>query len=148
MKETIKLDKWEGHIILMCKNHYDVKGVDFFTGLKNLWCIRCGIPIEDKDYILEYIANAMHELIITCAPSKEKYLHQIVHKALVGKAFFTPENLSPIQSVIWEYRTQLHNLQIRDGVKNVLIELPKPQKRVIKRIVRGNGRFCDYELIK
>ena len=144
--EAIKLDPWEGHVILYCKNWYYTKGTDqdFFEGLKNIWAIRCGVD-KFGDEAYQYIANSMYKTIAKCEPKRLEWIHEQLHNDLC-RSFSRPDGLHPIQQIIWFYRSILSNLQIREnGV--VLIELPKPNKRVMKRIVRGNGRHSDYYLI-
>jgi len=44
------------------------------------------------------------------------------------------------------------NIQIKEKVTEnkwkTLIKLPKPQKRLFKRILSGKGKYKDYELVK
>lgn len=46
------------------------------------------------------------------------------------------------------YRNELSQLQIREGKRKILIKLPKPQKRLFKRIVSGKAEYNDYKLVK
>ena len=146
MKETVKLETFDGHIVLLCKGWYNDPKTDFFDEIKRLWAVRCGIEaryISGSFY--EYIANHMFEILLSCEPERMKYFHQIIHKEISG-GFFKPENMTAIQKLIWEYRSAIHNLKIKTDEK-VLVELPKPQKRIINRIIRGGGVYGDYQLL-
>jgi hypothetical protein len=61
------------------------------------------------------------------------------------------------------YRKELMQLQIRETCKKwkdaplgvqlgkrntTLIKLPKPQKRLFKKIVKGKANYNDYKLVK
>jgi hypothetical protein len=74
-----------------------------------------------------------------------------VHREIVWQ-IGKPENLSPIESLIWEYRCILSNMQIKEKPKGKkryqwIVKLPNHKTRVFERILRGNGRYKDYELI-
>lgn len=143
-------DKFQGHLILYCKGHYKTK--DFFEGLKMIWAVRCGYNYKDtSEYTIRYIADDMYNIIKTTSPERLDYLMNILHREIGHELFWKPENMTPIESMVWEYRGILNNLQVResDGKGGFidLIELPKPQKRIFNRILRGNGRFEDYDLI-
>lgn len=147
----VVLNTWDGHIVLMCKMWYNVEGVDFFEAIKRFWCVRCGLSIEhfSNDYY-EYIADKMYKIMIECDPDRMRYFYQTLHRELV-KDWYKPEGMSPIQQLIWEYRSFIQNILIKsdDGDGNMfeLVSLPKPQKRTIKRIVKGKIKSNDYDLI-
>lgn len=46
----VTLDNFEGHLTLYCKGHYAVNKVDFLTGLRRIWAVRCGFDVctEEK----------------------------------------------------------------------------------------------------
>jgi len=51
---------------------------------------------------------------------------------------------------VYEYGNIISNMQIRDSIEGkpiILVKLPKPMKQVFNRILRGNGKYQDYELI-
>lgn len=154
MKEPIELDDFQGHIVLYCKSHYKYpKGEKgFFEGLKMIWAIRCGYEYELTSYdSLIYIANDMYSIIKKCEPKRLQYFMETIHREIVwgiGK----PENLTPIEAIIWEYRSVLQNLQVKErfeGKKRLkwIVKLPKPKKQVFNRILNGNGRYDDYREI-
>lgn len=149
----IQLETFEGHIVLYCKNHYQVENVDFITGLQRIWAIRCGYDVEAIDNgSKEYIANAMYKIIKKTNPQKLDYLFELVHKEISKDYLSTYEGLTSIEKLIKIYRGELAFLQIKDskskGGYTTLIKLPKPQKRVFKRIINGKGGYNDYKLIK
>lgn len=45
------------------------------------------------------------------------------------------------------YRSHLWETQVKDGRKTI-IKLPKPQKRLFKKIVSGKADYVDYRLVK
>lgn len=148
-----KLDTFDGHLVLWCKGHYSANDeVDIFDELKRIWAIRCGLNFEHVDnYSYEYIANRLYKILVACQPHKEKYLHELIHKALTSPIGY-PEGLSHIQKLIYFYRSEIMNLQIYDvnqetGEKAILVELPESQVEIFKRITNGNGEYGDYELI-
>jgi hypothetical protein len=143
-------ENFDGHIILYCKSHYSIKNVDFIVGLQRIWAVRCGISIEYVDNSLdEYIADRMYEIFAKCKPKKLPYFHQIFNKGLADD--WTYGDLKAIDRAIMIYANELSMLQIKDlKLKNyvTLIELPKPQKRLFKRIVSGKGTYGDYDKVK
>lgn len=153
-KEVVKLDTFDGHLVLLCKGHYET-GIDFFEALKRIWEVRCGVSQHafSGNAVFENIADRMYEMIKKCSPEKLDYFYQIVHRELTSGGFTKPEGMSHIQALIWEYRSVLAMLQIKEKDSNNLwynlIDLPKPQKQIIKRICRGNGEYADYnKLVK
>lgn len=159
MKEPITLEDFQGHLVLYCKGWYNTKNdVDFFDGLKRIWAVRCGYDYKpnEGDRVLEYIADSMFEIIIDCkrinSTKEMKWLMDVIHKGVSDQAFWKPKNMTPTRALIWEYRTMISNLHIKErpeGKKRhvPIVKLPKPMKRVFKRIINGNGRYEDYNLI-
>jgi hypothetical protein len=151
-KEVIKLDTFDGHLVLLCKGHYDGgEKSDFFDEIKRIWSVRCGIdPKHFGEEIFEYIANRLYKIVASCNPKKVEYLHEIVHKSL-SYTFGVPEGLSAIKKIIWAYRSELVCLQIKDRDGNgelfEIFSLPESQKEIFNRIARGEGNYKDYELI-
>ena len=146
----VTLDTFQGHIVLYCKGHYEYD--DFFEGLKMIWAIRCGYDYKQcSSDVLTYIANDMYKIISICMPNKLLYLHEVLHKEVANQTFYKPKNMSPIEAIIWEYRGFISNMQIKDKVnKNykTLVKLPNRQIRIFNRILKGNGNYDDYQLIK
>ena len=150
-KQPIKLEPIQGHIILYCKGHYKVKTDQFFEGLKMIWAIRCGYDYELTDkHTLAYIANDMYKIIQQCSPSVCERLFDTIHRELVNYNCSKPKDMTPIESIIWEYRSILSQLSVREKIKNKWvwsIKLPKPKKQIFNRILRGNGVYTDYDKI-
>ena len=146
-----KLSTFDGHLVLWCKGHYTAEEeVPIFDELKRIWAIRCGMDFEHvDDYSFEYIANRLYKILIGCKPEKEKYIHELIHKELTSSIGY-PNGLTPIQKLIWIYRSQIGALQIYDingQDKTILIDLPKSQFEIFKRITNGQGEYGDYNLI-
>lgn len=151
----IKLEKFQKHIVLYCKGQYNIpegnKG--FFEGLKMIWAIRCGFHYEytSKD-TLTYVANDMYEIISICLPHKLSDMMNNLHRE-INWSIGRPENLIPIEAIIWEYRRILSNMQVRErpeGKKRYqwLIKLDNKQPRLFNRILMGNGEYEDYRKVK
>jgi len=140
-------EKFDGHIILYCKGHYNLNNVDFITGLQRIWAVRCGLSVEHiSSSFNEYIADHLHDIFAKCSPRKLPYFHQILNKGLCDNWKY--EGLSGIERAIMVYRVELMQLQIREGKRKIIIKLPKPQKRLFKRIVSGKAEYNDYKLVK
>ena len=155
----ITLDNFEGHLILYCKGHYAVNKVDFLTGLRRIWAVRCGFDVEHIDKSIdEYIANALYRIVKKVKPNKVEYLFELIHKEVSKTYLSTYEGLSTIEILIMIYRSELSEAQVRESKAKLsgkpmsgyttLIKLPKPQKRLFKRIVSGKGEYNDYKLVK
>ena len=143
-------EKFDGHIILYCKGHYNLKNVDFIIGLQRIWAIRCGLPFDSiSGSFNEYIADRMYNIFKFCKPSKIDYFQDILHKGICDE--WNYKNLNGIERCIMIYANELNMLQIKDKKdKNyiTLIKLPKVQKRLFKRIISGKGEYVDYKLVK
>jgi len=143
-------EKFDGHIILYCKGWYNIKDIDFIAGLQRVWAVRCGLQVEHiNSSINEYMADKLHEIFAKCNPKKLSYFHQIMNKGLCDEWRY--EGLTAIERAIMIYANELSMLQIQenvDGKWKKLIKMPKPQKRLFKRIVSGKGQYNDYNLVK
>jgi len=144
----IKLENFEGHLILYCKGWYSYKDVDFLTGLRRIWAVRCGFNVEDIDKSIdEYIANALYKTLKKLEHRKIEYLFEIIHKEVSKTYLSTYENLNTIETLIMIYKSELWQVQIKEKNK-FLVKLPKPQKRLFKRIISGKAEYNDYKLMK
>jgi hypothetical protein len=62
--------------------------------------------------------------------------------------------MTPIEAIIWEYKSMLSNLQIKEKDKLFtdeyinLIKLPEPLPDIFNRILKGKGEYGDYWLIE
>lgn len=153
-KETVVLDTFDGHLVLLCKGHY-LKNEDFFDALRNFWGVRCGCDFGDEgDRFLENVADTMFKIMRKCNPERMEYFHEVLHRELTYKPFLglhtKPQNMSHIRAVVWEYRSFLLQLKISEIVdekRHKLISLPKPQRRIFRRVIQGKGEYSDYKLI-
>lgn len=150
----IKLEPFQKHIVLYCKGQYDIPNGDkgFFDGLKMIWAIRCGYDYEhtSKD-TLTYIANDMYNIISQCMPKRLPHLIENLHREInwsIGK----PKNLEPIEAIIWEYRSMLSCMQVRErnskGKLIWLVDLRNTQPQLFNRILKGKGKYDDYRKVK
>ena len=139
MKE---LTNFDGHLVLYCKRHYDVYYVDFTLGLQRIIAVYSGIDTENvsKHHILTKLSKIVSVLYSDW--SIEQILSH-VHEAICNNYY---EECSIEDRLIFQYCSLIYGSQIKSG-KKVLVELPKPQKRLFKRIVRGNGNYNDYKLV-
>lgn len=150
----IHLETFQGHIVLYCKGHYHIPEEGFFEGLKMIWAIRCGYDYgQCSSDVLGFIANDMHEIIQKTSPNSLHYLMDTIHRELSRESPFKPENMSPIEALIWEYRGFLSNLKVKERDPEseefiTLVELPKPNPKVFNRILKSEGEYEDYERIK
>lgn len=148
-KEIITIDTLQGHLVLYCKNHYNVKNVDFLIGLRRIWAIRCGYNYRDNDKSCDrYIANEFYRIFKQLNPRKAEYFFEILHEEILNEWKY--EGLNSLERLIMAYRNELMMIIIREKIGNKwhnLIQLPKVRKQVFKRIVRGNGKYDDYKLL-
>lgn len=145
MKE---LTGFEGHIILYCKNHYN--GSDNTReDLEKIWAIRCGYSYEHSDNSsIIAIINALSSILFQNIDDKQRLLEDL-HNHLLNYLY---RNKNIVDMLISFYVGRIANIQIKEKLNNgkwiTLVKLPKPQKRLFNRILRGNGRYEDYKLIK
>jgi hypothetical protein len=144
----IKLEEFDGHIVLYCKGWYYQEDVDFLLGLRRIWAIRCGYDYEENDKSAdEYIADRMFKIIVQTNPNLDfVHFQKRLHNELSKDYLSTYKGLNTIEKLIKIYRSEIMMLQIRDD-KKVLVKLPKEKKRVFSRILKGKGEYKDYKLI-
>jgi hypothetical protein len=146
----IKLDEFDGHIVLYCKGWYFQKDidVDFLVGLRRIWAIRCGYDyIEEDKSADEYIADRMFKIIVQANPNIDiVHFQRRLHNEMAKDYLSTYQGLNTIEKLIKFYRSELVCLTIVEN-KKVLIDLPKVKKRVFSRIIKGKGEYNDYKLI-
>ena len=138
---------FDGHIVLYCKNHYNHSN-NMLEDLKKIWAIRCGYPYRENDNSM--VVNIINSLYIIVLPTItdnrhfQEQLHDHLLKYLYNK-FTIADNM------LLFYMGKISNIQIKDKLPNnkwiTLVTLPKPNKRVFNRILRGNGRYDDYKLL-
>ena len=148
------LDKFEGHIMLYCKGQYTVENVDFLTGLRRIWAIRCGLSLEHIDpSIDEYLANALCGMILKINPNKVRLIFDRLHSEISKNYLMFNRDLTSIERIIMVYRGIIIGTKVKDknettGKWEDLIKLPKPQIGIFKRIIKGKGKYEDFKLIK
>lgn len=145
-------DKFSGHIILYCKGHYNLKEVSLIDGFRRIWATRCGMNVEHiNSRIDEYIADHLYRIIEQTMPNKLQWMWSVIHKELTDDWKFDGTETA-IQRLIICYRNMIMRLQITEKLagkkRKILVKLPKPQKRLFKRIVSGKGVYEDYKLVR
>ena len=151
LKENVEITPIQEHIILYCKFHYYVDSVSRIEGLKRLWAARCGYDYNEQDNsCLEYIANDLFKIICTISNFSIIEFQKELHKAMFD--YYRSEKDSVIERVINYYIFQLSYISVADynatsGKTKMLLNLPKPKKRLFKRILKGKGDYNDYNLL-
>ena len=140
----------QGHIILLCKNHY--KFDDLVIALRMLWAIRCGYDYDKNDKSVDrYIANNLYQILMKVNPKRLENFHETIHEEISNNLRYP--NCTPLEIMIYLYCSELTTLRVKECIDDInnkwktLIVLPKPKKQVLNRIFRGNGRFNDYKLL-
>lgn len=144
----IKLEEFDGHIVLYCKGWYYQDDVDFLVGLRRIWAIRCGYDYQENDKSAdEYIADRMFNIIVQANP-KLDFVHfqKRLHEELSKDYLSLYQDLNVIEKLIKIYKSELMMLQIKDD-KKTLIKLPSAKNRIFSKIIKGNGEYNDYKLI-
>jgi len=138
---------FEGHVVLMYKHHYVFDNL--LIALRQLWAIRCGYEYKEDDKSADrYIANKLYTIIQEVLPDKLTYFQEIIHEEICNT--FRYPDYTPLEILISLYCSELTQLSMREQVGETWkwkIRLPKPKKRVLNRIFRGNGRYEDYKLL-
>jgi len=146
----IKLDEFDGHIVLYCKGWYFQKNIDidFLVGLRRIWAIRCGYDCRENDKSAdEYIADRMFKIIAQTNPNIDLvHFQRRLHSEMAKDYLSTYQGLNTLEKLIKFYRSELLCLTIRED-KKVLVKLPKVKKRIFFKIIKGNGEYNDYKLI-
>lgn len=144
-----KIKGFDGHIILLCKNHYVCSSI--IEGLRMIWAIRCGYDYDPKETSSDrYIANKLYKLLKELLPERMEYLQERIHDDITCDWRFEP-NTTPIQKLIYVYISEISWIQIQEkkGEEWIpIIQLPEPNKEVFNRILRGEGKYEDYWLIE
>lgn len=140
---------FKGHIVLFCKHHYGDTS-NLVEKLKMIWAIRCGYPYSETDNsVLRIIANELYSIILEYSSKDAKWLQELVHERITSWIY---ADQKPINSLIIFYCCEIMNIQVKEKVTEnkwkTLIKLPKPQKRLFKRILSGKGKYEDYKLVK
>ena len=147
-KKKIQLDKFEGHIVLLTKGYYPIKKVEYLTAVRRLWATRCGLDnehVENKSCDI-YLANALYKLAKKVTTNSVMDIG-FIHEALT-RVSFEYEGLNSIEKLIRYYLSVIGCCQVMEKNENgkweFIMNLPKPNKRTIGKIIRGNGKYGDY----
>lgn len=138
----IQLDKFEGHLVLACKNWYNVKGVNMFDTLGRLHGGWCGWSAETHGNPSEATADRLYKILIKCGKDPVR-LAESLHRWLVSgwwKYYNESSEWTPIEKIICFYRSEISDLQIKENNK-ILIKLPKPQKRAARKLIKYNKDY-------
>ena len=152
----IKLDTFDGHIVLWAKNHYSAEdNIGILEEIKRIWSVRCGIePEHFGQDVYEYIANRLYKILITINPDKKDHFHEIIHKGLVNSFYYGfDKDMTAIEKLIYIYRSHIMSTQVNErneetGELIPLVDLPKPQVEIFKNITNGHFDFNHDEIIK
>lgn len=139
----IEVDDLDGHLILACKNWYDVKGVNAIDTLGRIQAGFCGWDAKEHGVPKEALCDRLYKIINKCSNKDPYHFQQNLHRWMVsGWWRFSDPDMGDMDKLIYFYRSEIHNLKIKDNGKR-LIKLPKPQKRAAKKLI--GGKF-PYEL--
>lgn len=151
--KTIELSNFDGHLILLCKGHYfkPINNISIFRAFRLLWAIRCGHPVpeENDKGADEYIADKMYEIIVKLKRQDYLDFQKRLHRELSSTYDYRYEGLSNLERLLLVYRSEIMMLQIKEkkGKRyKAIIKLPKPEKRVFNRILKGKGRYEGAEI--
>jgi len=139
----IEVGDLDGHLILACKGWYDVDGVSIIDSLGRIQAGFCGWSAKKHGVPKEALCDRLYKIINKCSRKEPVHIMEQLHRWMInGHWTHSKEEMSDMDKLIYFYRSQIHGLQImNDG--NVLIKLPKPQKRAAKKLIAGN---VPYEL--
>ena len=149
LKENAEITPIQGHIILYCKFHYDADGVSRIEGLKRLWAARCAYDYDEQDNsCLEYIANDLFKIICTISNFSIIEFQKELHKATYN--YYRDEEDTIMERIVNYYIFQLAYITVAEynpisGRTKMLLNLPKPKKRLFKKIISGKGDYNDYK---
>jgi hypothetical protein len=147
--EIKRVSKIHGHIILLCKGHYH-DNIPFLDAIRKVWAARCGYDHElnangSSD---EFIANELYEILTIIEPERMVDFSKKLHCELCRGSY--KQELKPIERIIYIYRSHILGVCVKkivNGRYKKIINLPKPNKVVFKRIIEGNALYDDYKLI-
>jgi hypothetical protein len=133
---------FDGHIILYCKRHYDLR-VNTITALRRIWAVRCGLSIEYATKFMDTsILNYLYEILITIDPTTD--VSERIHSKLAHDGSITTSELISI------YVSALMTTEVKNKVNGewiTLINLPTPNPNVMNKIINGRGRPEHYDVI-
>lgn len=142
---------FEGHIILFCKNHYKCDA-GFINGMRMIWSIWCGLEYSMNDRSMDRaIANGLFKIHNSLSKKNQDDFINEIHRVFDFPNY--NKELTPLENIINFYGSEISFCQVKEKnpVTNkwvTLIKLPKPNKRLFNKILRGKGNYNDYYLIK
>lgn len=143
-----RFEGFDGHIILLCKNHYNIKDVKLIDALRRVWCVRCGLDVEHANGQLDqYIANRLCDIIDTINPNRVREILRNIHSELHPVFSYRYEGMTPLEILISMYRSEIAFTKVKEN-EEFLIELPEPLPELFDKIIRGEGEFNDYQLVE
>ena len=137
------------HIILYCKNYYGKDlNVEFLTGIRRIWAIRCGYDFDEKDKsIYKYIAQELYELMLELHSEKVNHYQELIHDRLCNNLY---KEYSAIENLILFYKSEIAWSTCKERKKSKLYwiyKLPRPKKQIFNKIISGKGQYYDYKKI-
>jgi hypothetical protein len=142
--KPIEYKDFDGHLILFCKQHYG-KTDNLIEKLKMIWAIRCGYEYKEKDNSM--ITNIMDGLYHILEPTiiDKSHFQQMLHNHITSHLY---KEIPAPHNIIVFYAGEIAHMQIKEKTEGkyykTLVKLPKPQKRIFKRILEGKGKYEDY----
>lgn len=133
---------FDGHIVLYCKRHYDLK-VEPIIALRRIWAVRCGLSIEyATEFMDASILSYLYHILITIDPTTN--VSERIHSKLAHDGNMTTSELISI------YVSTLMTTEVKNKVNGewiTLINLPTPNPNVMNKIINGKGRPKHYDVI-
>lgn len=137
------ITNFDGHIILYCKSHYDLK-VDMIVALRRIWAVRCGLSIEyATEFMDTSILNHLYHILTTIEPTTD--VVERIHSKLAHDGSMTTSELISI------YVSALMTTEVKNKVNGewiTLINLPTPNPNVMNKIINGRGKYAHYDVIR
>lgn len=151
--KPIELSNFDGHLVMLCKGTYfnPINNISIFRAFRLLWAIRCGHPVpeENDKGADEYIADKLYEILVKVQKQDYVQFQKKIHRELSNMYDYRYEGLSTLERLLLIYRNEIMMLKIKEkkGKRyKSIIKLPKPEKRVFNRILKGKGKYTDYEI--
>ena len=152
LKQNAEITPIQGHVILYCKFHYHVDNVSRIEGLKRLWASRCSYDYNENDNsCLEYIADDLFDIICTISNFNIVEFQKQLHKAMYN--YYRDEKETIMERIINFYIFQLAYITVAEynpisRKTKMLLNLPKPKKKLFRKIISGKGDYNDYKLLQ
>mgnify|MGYP000591128663 CR=1 FL=1 len=137
----IEADDLDGHLILACKGWYNVKGVSMIDALGRIQAGFCGWSAAEHGVPKEALCDRLYKILNKYSKHEPVHLQEQLHRWMLnGWWIHSDTEMSDMDKLIYFYRSKIHDIKIKnDG--NLLIKLPKPQKRAAKKLIAGKVPF-------